>query len=76
MLRIDRLRLQLPPGFEHRAEGIARLVGDALGRRPVSGDRRIARLAPPAVEITAGTGDREIAGRVAAAIHRQIGEAG
>ena len=32
MLTIDTLRLQLPAGFEGRAERIGRLLGDALAR--------------------------------------------
>ncbi len=36
MLHIERLRLHLPPGYQHRADFIARQVGESLaGYRPV-----------------------------------------
>lgn len=31
-LKIDRMRLQLPAGFEHRAADIARLLGERLAQ--------------------------------------------
>ncbi len=72
MLVIDRLRISLPPGFEHRAENVARLVAAELAASPLAGDRRVDRLEVPAVEIGAGAGDRQVAGQVASAIHHQL----
>ena len=70
MLTIDRLRLSLPPGFEGRAERLARLVADELaGRLPLGGgELRLGRLAVPQVEIAHGASDRRVAGAVAGAI--------
>ncbi len=72
MLVIDRLRISLPPGFEHRAESVARLVAAELAALPVAGRRRVERLEVPAVEVAAGDGDRHLAGRLATAIHHQL----
>ena len=73
MLVIDRLRLSLPPGFEHRAHDVARRVADELAASlPAAGDRHVDRLAVPAVRLTAGTDNRRLAGQVANSVHQQL----
>jgi len=69
MLRIDRLRLSLPAGFERRAGRIARLLGDELAALPLAaGEVRLDRLALPPVDVARGASDRQVAGAVAAAV--------
>lgn len=76
MLTIDRLRLTLPPGFESRADAVARLVADELAARPLradpSGDRRVDRLSVPSVTAPVGGTDREVARVVARAVHGEL----
>ena len=63
MLRIDRLSLRLPAGYEDRAEPLARAVAAELAGMPLPGSRDVARLALPPVP---GAGDdAEVAARVA-----------
>ena len=38
MIRIERLRLRLPPGYQHRATSIARKLGEFLAKESVSQD--------------------------------------
>jgi len=74
-LRIGRLRITLPPGFEGRPEQVARLVAEEFARRPLQGapgDRRIDHLAPPPVEVGPRAREREVAEQVAQAIQREI----
>lgn len=76
MWTIDQLRLVLPPGFEHRAERIARRVADELADLPAPRDLELRTLALPALEIGAGAGDREIAGRIARSIVQSVNGGG
>jgi hypothetical protein len=70
MLKIDRLRLSLPAGFEPRAKRIASLVAHELaGRLPTAaGEVHLDHLALPAVKVERGASDRQVAGAVATAI--------
>jgi hypothetical protein len=69
MLKIGRLRLSLPAGYEPRARRIASLVADELaGLSLGAGDVSLDRLALPSVEVSRGASDRQVAGKVAAAI--------
>lgn len=71
MWTIDQLRLVLPPGFEHRAERIARRVAAELSDLPVpSGLRDVSlkSLAVPPLNISPNAQDGEIAGSIARAI--------
>ena len=72
MLTIDRLRLSLPAGYEASASRIARLVADELASAALHGDATIDRLAVPAVEVTRGASDRQVAGAIAGAIRTQL----
>jgi hypothetical protein len=75
VLKIDRLRLTLPPGHERRAAAIGRLVAEELARHPLpeGADLAAERLEAPAVRVGRGATDRGIAGEVARAITRQLG---
>jgi hypothetical protein len=68
MLKIDRLRLSLPPGFESRADRIARLVADELAALPLQGDVHLDRLTLPTVEVGRNASDRQVAGAVASSM--------
>jgi hypothetical protein len=75
VLTIDELRLVLPDGFAHRAEPIARLVGEALARRAPAVTGRFAEVAVPRVAVPAGASDADVAARIADAIHAGIAAA-
>lgn len=68
MWTVDRLKLTLPAGFEHRASRIARLLAEELAGIPAPHDLRLASLTVPPLEVGPATGDREIAGRIARSI--------
>lgn len=68
MLKIDRLRLSLPPGYEARADRIARLVADELAALPLQGDANLDRLALPALEVGPRATDRQVASSIAGAM--------
>ena len=72
MLSIDRLRLQLPAGYQHRAADIARQLGEQLGGLDTTGLRSLSRLSVPAVHFDAGASDAELAASIATAIGRQL----
>lgn len=71
-LTIDRLSLQLPPGFEHRADAIARRLGDELARLPWSGTYEQNHIQLPPQQVQREHTDRQIAAQIARAIHGQI----
>ncbi|ADW19397.1 hypothetical protein Despr_3270 [Desulfobulbus propionicus DSM 2032] len=69
---IDHLRLQLPAGFEHRAQRIGRLVGEALAGRDDLGFGRVDQLRVGPVQVEADHSDRRIAHQIADAIQRGL----
>ena len=69
---IGHLHLQLPPGFEHRAQRIGRLVGETLAQRNDLGPGRIDRLSVGPVQVEHRHSDHEVARRIAASIHSAI----
>lgn len=68
MLKIDRLRLTLPSGYEARAERIARLVADELASLQLQGSAQFDRLALPAIEVGPRATDRQVASSIAGAM--------
>jgi hypothetical protein len=68
MLKIDRLRLSLPPGYESRANRIAHLVADELAGLQVQGDAQFEQLALPAIDVGPRATDRQVAGAIAGAM--------
>lgn len=76
MITIDRLQLTLPPGFETRAGAVARRVAEELAALPAAGPLRRQRLSVPPLALEPSLGDREIARRIAAAIHGQLTQGG
>ncbi len=73
MWTFDQLRLVLPAGYEHRAEGIARRVAEELAELPAPGDVALRSLSLPPIQIQAGTSDRQIASQIARSIARSVG---
>jgi len=72
MLVIEKMRLDLPRGFEDRAEHIGRLVVHHLSGMPVQGDLHIARLSLPPVRIHSAASDEQVARQVAQSIQVQV----
>jgi hypothetical protein len=73
MLKIDRLRLSLPPGYESRADRIARLVADELAALPLQGDAHFDRLTLPTVEVGPRATDRQVASSIASGMAAHLG---
>ncbi len=74
MLKIDRLRLTLPAGFEGRARSIARRLAEELARPLPAGasGQRLARLEIPPLTVGPEAGDRQIARRLADNLHARL----
>ncbi len=72
MLFIERLSLRLPPGYEHRADGILELVAQRLTDVAVDSERRIAQLRVSGVTVAATFTDAEVAGEIARAIRSEL----
>ena len=71
-LTVDRLSLRLPPGFEHRADTIARRVGDELAQLQWAGGYDLDHLHLAPQTVRPEQSDRQIAAQIARAIHSQI----
>ena len=65
MTQIDRIRLRLPAGFEHRAVTIARRLGEELARQSVSLDVAMDNVNITLQQVHANTSDDEIAQMIA-----------
>lgn len=72
MLTIDRLRLQLPPGYGRRAAAIGRLLAAELARLPLQRSLDVRHLRLPPVQAAAGMSNGRIARRIAAAVQQHI----
>lgn len=68
MISIDRVRLQLPVGFEHRATTIARLLGELLAKQSVAAEVSLESVAISPQRVNANTPDIEIAQLIATQI--------
>jgi hypothetical protein len=75
MWSIEHLRLELPPGYEHRAQDIAARLARELETMSVTGELRLEALKLPPLEIDPASGDSEIAWRIAKAVRAGV-EAG
>lgn len=65
MIQIERIRMRLPAGFEHRAAAIARLVCEALAGQSVPQDVFIDNVSLAPQHIRANISDHEIARMIA-----------
>jgi len=61
MIEIERLRMHLPTGFEHRAISIAHLVGKALSKRALSQSQVLDSFSLKPHSISLNSSDSEIA---------------
>jgi hypothetical protein len=75
-LTIERIRLQLPSGLEHRADAIARRLGDELARLPWSGSVSVQQVNVPAQTVQPAWSDQQIARHLALAVQGQIARQG
>lgn len=73
MLQIERMRMRLPAGFEHRASTIARLVGESMAEIQPSENRTLDRLSISPVQVSQNATDQEIACSVAKRIASALG---
>jgi hypothetical protein len=73
MIRIERLSIRLPAGYEGRAEGIAQLVGKSLAAIETTRGLNAARIVPRVVRADTDVGDAALAARIAAAIAKELG---
>jgi hypothetical protein len=64
MLHIERMRMQLPAGYGHRASSIARLVGESLADIQPSESRNLEHLNIGPVEVSNHATDHDIANSV------------
>jgi hypothetical protein len=71
-ITIDNLNIKLPPGYERRANAIARATARRLAHLPIRSSVHLASITTPAVALQGGETDTVIARRVARTIHRQI----
>jgi hypothetical protein len=76
MWSIERLRLELPAGYEHRADRIAQLLARELEAVAAPGDVRLDELRLPPIEIDPAAGDSEIAWRIARGMVQSLAGAG
>ena len=60
-------------GFENRAAGIARLVGDNLARRPPRNSVTVTSASVGPLTVALHASDRQIAATIAASIWREVG---
>jgi hypothetical protein len=74
MLTIDRMRLNLPEGFDHRGKHIGRLVAHKLAGMSLKTSLHIKRLVVPPVQVHPAFTDEQVAHRVAMSIHSQLGK--
>lgn len=71
-IHIGQMRLTLPSGYEHRAQGLARRVVDRLAtyvwHRPI----QVERVAVPPIQTVPGESEAALAVRIADAVYRQL----
>jgi hypothetical protein len=72
MLHIDRMRMRLPKGFEHRASSIARLVGDSMADMRTTESRTLDKLSIGPLQIGPNATDQDIANGIVERIVERI----
>ncbi|MDR2208467.1 MAG: hypothetical protein LBE22_05790 [Azoarcus sp.] len=71
-IKIDRLSLRLPQGFESRANAIAHQIGAEMNRHHWHQNLSIDHLQLPPVSVSPQEGDNAVAQKVVAAILQKI----
>lgn len=74
MLHIERMKIRLPNGYEHRAAGIARLIGDSLAGYSADKNINLKSISIGPVKMEQNTSDQEIAEQIAEKIRLRLGE--
>ncbi|MCP4494546.1 MAG: hypothetical protein GY820_45690 [Gammaproteobacteria bacterium] len=64
MIQIDRMSMNLPAGFQHRATSIALLVGQLLSKQSVSPDVSLKAISIKPQKLSAQVSDTEIAQQI------------
>lgn len=65
MIKLERIRMRLPSGFEHRARSITQRVCEVLSMQSVSQDVSIDAVSITPLHVHANTSDDEIAQLIA-----------
>jgi len=73
MIRIERLRMHLPSGFEHRANSIARLIGKSLAAKHIREDQVFDTISVKSRRIPLNSSDDDIAGHIVDEIMTAVG---
>ena len=71
-IKIDRLSLRLPQGFEPRAKAISQQIGVELNRQSWSHEVNINHLRLPPISVSSHEGDGAVAQKVVFAILQGI----
>ena len=64
MLLIDRMRIQLPAGFEHRASNISDLIGESMSGFQPKENKKLDNLSIGPIHIPNNASDHDIARNV------------
>jgi len=72
MIRIDRLNLQLPAGYEGRAHAIVQRIAAELAHYPTRQNISHEHIILPAIHIELASSDKQIAASVAGQIHHHV----
>jgi hypothetical protein len=72
VIRIERLRMRVPDGFEARGDSIARLVAKSLSDLSAGANDRRATLSVPTVRVRRGDSNAQIAQAVGRALAREL----
>lgn len=73
MLHIEKMRIQLPAGFEHRASRIARLVGESMAEIESTERLVLDRLTVGPIQTSPNATDQEIAQSITNQISSMLG---
>lgn len=76
MIAIDRLNLELPPGFEDRASEITRLLADHLATNRIAFSQHHRQLDLPPLQIDRNWSDQRIAADLAHGIQQALAQGG
>jgi hypothetical protein len=72
MLHIDRIRIHLPSGYEHRAALIASMVGDSLAGYQPAESRQLDTLTIGPMQVMEHSTDIEIASKISQQIKKAL----
>lgn len=72
MIKIDKLNIDLPSEFRHRATAIAHLLGQKLSRENIRHTGRISLIAAKTIDVNSKSSNEEIASKLVRSICRSI----